>query len=684
MINQLKWLLFFFIANIIPLGYAADTGWLSTPENHYSKIRLRAEVADKQTVHALIDINLAPDWKTYWMTPGEAGMPLQFTLENGLISKIYWPAPTLISNKSGFVQGYKKHVSLPVEITGNYSDTITGKIILPICQNICLLAYYDIHLDMAPLANITTSFEYDYQNALQNRPKSTGLFENLSAQIQSNKLIISATATNTWQNPQLFLHTDEGYYFHQPDIAINNEQLTATIKFDSRDISSLADEPITIVINDQNFAQQTSTSVNLATLTGQNAGSLPPLKYSLIQAIWFALLGGLTLNLMPCVLPVLGMKLGYILHVDRNNQLQLRKNFLASALGILVSFWLLASLITVLKLSGITFGWGIQFQSPIFLTAMILITMLFSANLLGLFNINLNASWSNRLANYGGENNIGHFLQGMFATLLATPCSAPFLGSAIALALISPLPVLWLIFTFMGVGMSLPWLVVVCVPRLVCLLPKPGRWMIILKYILGLMMLASCFWLVSLLANHLNALCTFGIIVFITLFFLWLRIKQQKHDIIMNSILSVFILFATFIIVQPIFIPKAAYYDVASDRSINWQPLTEEALQAAITNGKRVFIDITADWCMTCKMNKLNIIQKPEIQQLLTESDVITFQGDWTKPSESIKQFLYNRGEFAIPYNQIYGPGLPDGKKLSTILTTDEITTFMIQAKGNY
>lgn len=352
-------------------------------------------------------------------------------------------------------------------------------------------------------------------------------------------------------------------------------------------------------------------------------------RLSLWQVVLMALMGGVILNLMPCVLPVLGMKLGSILLVEEKNRHQIRRQFLASVGGILISFMALALLMTVLRLSNQALGWGIQFQNPWFIGAMVLVMLTFSASLFGLFEFRLPSSMTTRLATYGGNGLAGHFWQGAFATLLATPCSAPFLGTAVAVALTASLPVLWGLFFALGVGMSLPWLLVALRPGLALRLPRPGRWMNGLRRLLGLMMLGSALWLATLLLPHLG-------------------FTSQS----------------------------------AAKESVRWQPLSEQAITDALAQNKRVFIDVTADWCITCKVNKYNVLNTDAVQAALQQPDVVALRGDWTLPSDDITAFLKSRGQVAVPYNQIYGPGLPKGQALPTLLTRDGLLETLAKAKG--
>ena len=463
-----------------------------------------------------------------------------------------------------------------------------------------------------------------------------------------------------------------------PEIEVSGEHLTATIDVGDDwggESPDLTGKTVSFVVSDGDISQQINSQVGSfsGTIGGSNAGS----AISLWQVVVFALVGGLILNLMPCVLPVLAMKLGSVLMVPQGEQKTIRRQFLLSSLGILVSFWLLALLMTLLRVGQQAVGWGIQFQNPWFIGFMVLVTALFTANLFGLFEINLGSKANTRLATAGGHGNSGHFWQGVFATLLATPCSAPFLGTAVAFALTAPMEELWLIFTALGVGMSLPWLLIAAFPVISRLLPKPGMWMLKLRAVLGVMMLLSSLWLISLLIPHFGVTVSTAIaVIFLVLLVVFIAIKRGVRAAFLPLLL--FAVFAIGFVTQE---QHTGSRSLVKD-SVDWQPLTEQAITDALADNKRVFIDVTAEWCVTCKANKYNVLLRDDIQQLLSEPDVVALRGDWTKPSPEITAFLQKRGQVAVPFNQIYGPNLAEGEVLSTILDRESLISVMNQAKG--
>lgn len=609
-----------------PVSWAAQPGWLHSTDNNHASVRLRADTSLQGETRVLLDVKLEDGWKTYWRSPGDGGVAPVITWSKAVKSaQWFWPVPQRFDVSGVTTQGYQHQVSIPIQWAGSVPNKIAGMLTLSTCKDVCLLT--DFPFEISPGQGDAT-FAHDYAQTMGKVPLPSGLTDSLKAGYHNAQLVVQATRAAGWQKPELFLDMPEDASFGKPKIRVNGETLWATIPVsDGWDGAGpdLRGRNLSLVIADNGVAQQSSITISDAPKE-HDTGS----DFALWQVLLLALLGGFILNLMPCVLPVLGMKLGSVLLADTQDQKKIRQQFLASFAGILVSFMALALLMTILRLTNQAVGWGIQFQNVWFIGFMVLVMLLFSANLFGLFEIRLPAKMTTKLATRGGSGLSGHFWQGALATLLATPCSAPFLGTAVAIALGASLPMLWGIFFALGVGMSLPWLLIALRPSLALRLPKPGRWMLWLRRILAVMMLGSALWLASLLPVHFSAVA-----------------------------------------------------NAPAQENIAWQPLSEQAIQDALMQNKRVFIDVTADWCITCKINKLNVISRDDVQAALQEPDVVTLRGDWTLPSKEITEFLKLRGQAGVPFNQVYGPNSPAGKPLPTLLTRDAVLTSLTDAKGN-
>lgn len=657
---------------------AADTGWLTMPDNTHAQVRAIAHKTAEGDVKLLLEVQLDAGWKTYWRSPGEGGVAPEITWAQDVPNIMWhWPSPSAFDVAGIHTQGYDKKVIFPIELSPIQSDSLTGVLSLSTCSNVCILTDYPLTLDFNE--PVPSDFEWQYNQAMAKVPVATGLVSSVSSQYQNNQLTIALERDQGhWVTPKIYLDPPEGMLYGIPALTHKNEQLLVTVDVmdDWGDATGdISGKALSFVVTDQDIARQINNTI------GQGDINIAPLSASGI-GLWhilaLALLGGLILNLMPCVLPVLAMKLGSILHIEKRDTGTIRKQFSVSVAGILVSFWALALFMTALRFSQEAIGWGIQFQSPWFIGFMIVITAIFTANLFGLFELRLSSNMNTKIATAGSQGYSRHFWEGAFATLLATPCSAPFLGTAVAYALIAPLSELWLIFTALGVGMSLPWILVAVFPSVAKILPKPGKWMGHLRIVLGFMMLLSCIWLITLLIPHFGVPIVVSVFVTIALLLLIaITAHYGKKALLISTVIAVILGSSTyFFIVQP------ETQTLAGKDTIDWQPLTENALHQALSENKRVFIDITADWCVTCKANKYNVLLREDVQTALSEPDVVALRGDWTKPSNEIAQFLKQRGQVAVPFNQIYGPCNKEGEILPPLLNKDSMLTILSEAKG--
>lgn len=660
----------------LPATQAADSGWLQSPQNDHAKVRLRADTSNGDETRVLLAVELEKGWKTYWRSPGEGGIAPAITWQgNPPPATWFWPTPQRFDVAGISTQGYQQRVTLPIVLKGAAPQQLAGTLTLSTCSNVCILTDYPFKLDLTTPAD--PKFNHDFAQAMGQVPIASGLADSLRAGYRNGELQISAQRTAGWQQPELFFDTVAGADLGKPTVSSDGESLQARVPVSDGwgdAAPDLRGKQLRLVISDGGIAQE-------ATLTIGGPLALPSTAaFPLWQAVLMALAGGFILNLMPCVLPVLGMKLGSILQVEQRDRRSVRWQFLASSLGIVVSFMALALLMTLLRLSNHALGWGIQFQNPWFIGFMVLVTLLFSANLFGLFHLQLSSSLNTKLATHNGHGLSGHFWQGAFATLLATPCSAPFLGTAVAFALAAPLPVLWGMFVALGIGMSLPWLLIAAWPALALRLPRPGRWMNGMRLALGLLMLVSSLWLLSLMTNHIGVKPTLivGVILLLGLLLaVWQQLGARSAGIATASVLVVG---GLALLVGSL---TANQWRQPLHDNIAWQPLSEQAIVQALAENKRVFVDVTADWCVTCKANKYNVLLRDEVQKALSADDVVALRGDWSRPSESISAFLQQRGSVAVPFNQIYGPGLPDGEVLSPLLTREAVLQALSTAKGN-
>ncbi|MDA5535007.1 DUF255 domain-containing protein [Yersinia mollaretii] len=684
MFNLSKTALFCLLLLWMPTLWAADSGWLVSPQNDHAKVRLRAEPSSGGETRLLLAVQLENGWKTYWRSPGEGGIAPTIAWESPLSAvKWFWPVPQRFDVSGISTQGYHDQVMLPMVISGALPKMLSGTLTLSTCSNVCILTDYPFSLNLSsPVsAENQQQFAHDFAQAMGQVPIANALTKQIQVGYGNGEVQIQALRDEGWQQPALFFDTLDDAELGKPIVSVQGNQLSVRVPATDgwgEGAADLRGKPLTMVITDAGLAQET-------TLTIGQALALPESSTAFWPWVLMALAGGLILNLMPCVLPVLAMKLGSILHTENQTRRQVRGQFLASSAGIISSFWLLALLMTALRLGNHALGWGIQFQNPWFIGFMVLVTALFTANLFGLFEIQLSSSLNTRIAaprveKSGVRGLVGHFGQGALATLLATPCSAPFLGTAVAFALAAPLPALWGIFTALGVGMSLPWLAVAAWPTLALCLPHPGRWMSHLRIAMGVLMLASSLWLLSLMVSHIGlqaVMITAGVLLLALLLAIGWRYGTRIAAIV--SLISVLMMGASLLVGSM----TADLWRKPLQDNIQWQPLSESAIKQALREHKRVFVDVTADWCVTCKVNKLHVLMRDDVQQALQAPDVVALRGDWTRPSADITQFLRERGSVAVPFNQIYGPQQPQGAVLSPLLDAEVLLNVLADAKGD-
>jgi len=378
----------------------------------------------------------------------------------------------------------------------------------------------------------------------------------------------------------------------------------------------------------------------------------------------FGLIGGVILNVMPCVLPVLSLKVFGLVKSAGIGRREVVVGSLATTAGILASFWALALFAIGARAAGAAVGWGVQFQQPVFVTVLAVVVVLFSLNLWGLFEIQLPVALTSRLGGGRREGVAGHFVSGLFATLMATPCSAPFLGTAVGFALAQSSPVILATFTAVGTGMALPYLALAVAPGAARLLPKPGMWMEHVRRVMGFLLAAAAVWLFYVLANQISAerLAEIELGLLALALFVWMRHRAGGGAALRAAAA------AGMVAAVAISIALAAGAEAgaagtrgglaaSAERHIDWIDFDRDRAEALAAEGRLVFVDVTADWCFTCKANERLVLETAETESLFAEHEVVAMKADWTNRDDDIAAFLAEHGKFSIPFYLLYRPG---------------------------
>jgi len=624
---------------------------------------------NKNNFYIGLEFNLKPDWKIYWRQPGDSGMPptLDFSSSKNLKSfELQWPYPIKELEAANILTNvYKNNVIIPIKLSViDVTKTLYLNTMLSfqVCKDICIPIETNLFLKLYPgEAELTDKF-HNIELALSKVPveyKKTGIKNILINKHSKNALIINIeNAINFPSGPlEVFLENGEHY--------IKILKINILENFNNNIKAKLVLEDAV-----DNYKKINITLVKGNLVAYADSINIKESNFdSILVILVMAFIGGFILNFMPCVLPVLTLKLSRILSNKYKDHSSIRFNFLLTTLGIVFSFICLAFITIGLKNITGEIGWGIQFQQPLFLFFLIFILIIFSLNLFNFLEINLPSNLSSNIHNYIKNKKHGiAFFEGAFATLLATPCSAPFLGSAVSFALSSSFFITLSIFIVLGIGMSFPYILFIAFPSLVRFLPKPGTWMVYLKYFLGFGVMLTAVWLgyVCIMIVGLRIFTVFILSIIILLLMFNKTINKNKYGFLLIALLIITVFFT--------YTSKVLdKYSLDFSNNSEWVKYNSDSLLNYINGGSTVFIDITADWCVTCKVNKLLILNSKEFKNIAKNNNLILMRGDWTKPDNKITQFLQKSNRYGIPFNALYNIKYPEGIIFSELLTLKEI-----------
>jgi suppressor for copper-sensitivity B len=647
-------------------------------------------VGVEEVVPLGLEIQLAEGWHTYWRSPGEAGLPPRLDWQNSMTESgnvqdavLLYPAPKRYVAYGLETVGYREHVVFPINVKLQKSGkalAVDASLDLLVCSSICVPKNFTLKLTVPSgqaVASVEASLIKPFRDAVPNNTEQSGLV------IQSiindgQRLIITIQSRDTMQSPDIFVEDEKNISFSAPETTLSPDLHSATFRLKSADTLSddnaLSGMPLTLtIVDDDRATEQNVITPPVSVLPSSQLQ--PAISFSL--AVLFAFIGGLILNLMPCVLPVLSLKILSVVSHGGGNPRNVRYSFLVTAIGILFSFIVLALTTIALRSVGLTFGWGVQFQQPGFLTFLILLVTIFAANMWELFAIPLPRWLADNLPESSFHPKLAHdFFSGAFATLLATPCTAPFLGTAIGFALASgPFEVVS-IFSALGSGMIVPYVAVALYPRVVIALPKPGPWMVTLRNGLGWALALTALWLLWVLAAQITT--SYAVFVGASMVGIVILLTMYRKTTISKSLIKlgllIFVLAAFWLTLAGADIPKSPSVDTL------WLPFDERAIAADVEEGKTVFVDVTADWCLTCKANKKFILSQGDVERRLFHSNIIAMQADWTNPDPRVTKFLHKYGRYGIPFNIVFGPGASQGIALSELLTSADVLDALTKA----
>jgi thiol:disulfide interchange protein DsbD len=674
--------------------------------------RLAADVLNQPRVLALT-IQHEEKWHTYWKNPGDAGIATVFKFElDGKEIKLTeeeWPMPHRYLEAGDILTyGYEKDPTFFFQLPAKFKGNLKAKAQWLICKDICIPGGKEAELIFEASGNVIVKTS-------RSGLSDTELQKRFSAlpQIAPWPAELDIYISKTGEKALRLDYTAKGYTpdkldktknlltpFLAPPVGYKREEVrfdatekalagTFSLEWDGEyqdpayplPSNGLFSPPVKMkflyqspdgkaLLLEKEFTSFSPTAAGLTenferftSLDGASkatAATVANAPTSLGLMLLFAFLGGLILNLMPCVLPVISIKLfGLIKYQALPRSRVLSHNLVYSA-GVIATFIALALTIVSIKASGEAVGWGFQLQSPLFVLAMIGVLFVMSLNLFGLFEFA--TPGGKVLGNTQTQDGfMGDFFSGVLSTILSTPCSAPFLGTALAFAFTGSTLLIMLVFTFVGIGLAFPFLLTGIFPALISFLPKPGPWMIKLKYFLGLTMLVTVAWLSDVFLNLVDPILWLWplALFFISLFFaFFFRAKISKNA---GLNLLFFLLPIALVLGALKYFPlKPADRTLSPLASSNWQAWSPEMLTAH--KGQWVFMDFTAAWCLTCKVNKKLVLDTEEFQKYTADRQVVLLRGDWTQRDDTITNFLKSYNIVGVP---AYFVQKPDGTILS-------------------
>ncbi|MCF6219657.1 MAG: thioredoxin family protein [Robiginitomaculum sp.] len=651
--------------------------------------------APGQDLHIALSLRLEEHWHTYWRNAGGPGMPAEIRFEileqeklgddPGIVTigDIIWPLPEIISTGPIVSYAFEDRLLLPMPLHIS-KDAKPGQVIIIkaqasylVCYEVCLPEMAELELSLVitemgaePVKD--GRWDANISRTIKNAPKPENLLASavladgsLQVDIAGGELDFG-TIRNLYFLPyeqdlieasaaQITLRGDTGLRFKlEPSFGLADgvKNFPAVLAFQEKIDGSWQRRGI--VVDVQAGARIDIGRVKADTKSGTKSGGGAGNAIGLWAALVGAFIGGLILNLMPCVFPVLSLKaLGFAraAHEDRS---VIRKHGWLYTAGVMLSFLTLAVVILALKAGGAGIGWGFQLQNPVLVGALALLFFVIALNLFGVFQIGGSVqNTGSDLATSGGAK--GAFFTGVLAVVVATPCTAPFMAGALGFAFAQPALMLIFVFIALGAGFALPFLALSYAPGLLARLPKPGPWMDTFKQFLAFPMLAAAVWLVWVLSAQTGTNGVWRILGAMLLvgFAVWL----WKYKSMMAKIaLAMSVLLAGYFVKDLGEAAREQELSTLPQTSV-WSPERVAELRA---DGHIVFVDFTAAWCITCKVNEVGAINKPQTQELFAKYGVKTLVADWTSRDDAITKELARQGRSGVPLYLVYEPGRDD------------------------
>lgn len=672
-----------------------------------SLVALDESIQPGKPVIVALRLEHEPHWHTYWINPG-TGYPtsLEWSLPEGWqAGEIQWPVPSIIRDRQGNMtgNGYEGIVYLPVTLVApanlapGSQVTLKAKADWLMCADSCVPGNADVSLTLPVAAGAPKAYALRdsvlASPPMPQKPDGASVAATRAAGAKSVTLVISPNPAGGSGGVLHFFSLDGLIQYDQPQTALaGGKSLTLTLPVsDSYDGEGKRLTGVLAFTDAKGVYRGFEIDVELGAVPaqpealahaqGRDARAASGGSGISASILLLAFVGGLILNLMPCVFPVLGIKiLGFVNQAGASRR-KVTMHGIAFAIGVLVSFWTLAGLLAVLRAGGDQLGWGFQLQSPVFVFVLAAVMLVFAMSMSGVFEFGLSAtSVGSNLQTKSGYT--GSFFTGVLATVVATPCSAPFLAPALGAALAISTGESFLVFTAIALGLAMPYLLLSIFPGAVKILPRPGAWMETFKQVMAFLLYASAGALLWVLAAQTQESdygllwVIFGFVIVAMAAWVHGRFAQGAGSPRrrMFGLVAAPVLF-----IAGIWLGWPASHDASPAKStssqnqdapaVTWEKWSPAAVAAARAAGKPIYVDFTARWCATCQTNKLLVFKSEEVLRYFHEHGVVALRADWTSRNPEITAELARFGRSAVPFNLIYKPGQAEPVVLPELLT---------------
>ena len=676
---------------------AAPTSVVHTPQVRAELVAHAPDgVAAGKPLWLGLKIEHQPHWHTYWKNPGDSGLPttLTWTLPAGVAAgDIQWPTPGRLPIGPLMNYGYEGTlllpvaVSIPADFKGSALD-IKLRADWLVCKDVCIPEGGDFALQV-PAQTATAGHRALFDAARAALPQAVPGAQATAAVAGTDLVVRVVGLPAAWQGLALgFLPETTGVINNAAptQAAWKDGTWTARVPLDPQRSESPTTMPVVLTSAGQQAGLQVTAAVTTAWPAAAPAPAalpslgdaqvstpVPPADVGLLLALLLALAGGALLNLMPCVFPILSLKvLGFAGHA--NDRKALLAGGLAYTAGVVLSFVALAALLLALRAGGEQLGWGFQLQSPAVVAVLAALFTLIGLNLAGLFEFGsvLPGSWAAARAQHPV---VDSFLTGVLAVAVASPCTAPFMGASLGAALALPAWQGLAVFAALGLGMALPYLAASAWPAIARLLPKPGVWMVHFRTLMAFPMFATVVWLVWVLGVQVgvDGVAALLAVLLALSFVAWALGSPTLGPRARSGFgaAAVMLMIAALVWAAPALRQEAAAQAPALGDT--WQPWSPERVAQAQAAGQPVFVDFTAAWCVTCQFNKRTTLASTDVKAALQAKRVLLLRADWTRRDAAISAELTRLGRSGVPVYALYTPGAAAPKLLSEILSVAEV-----------